>query len=115
MLNFLAKLKNSFLPIFQYKLGSGQNIGVQKTRGTRHFAQFAIYSPISTGPVGARGEKIPSYKMMIDFSPNGSKSPGNGRILIIKYAKCLVPRIFFLIPIFDLYPNYRGKWAKMSF
>ena len=66
----------------------------------------------SAGPVGARG-KNPSNKMMIDFGPNGSKSPGNGKILITKCAKCLVSPFF--APIFDLYPNYRGKWAKLSF
>ena len=48
----------------------------------------------STGPVGARGEKIPVNKFMIDLGPNGSKSPGNGRILITKYAKYVSPCCF---------------------
>ena len=62
----------------------------------------------NTGQVGARGEKIPSYKLMIDFGPNGSKSPGNGRVLITNCAKCLVPRVVWT-PIFGLYPIYRGN------
>ena len=59
-----------------------------------------------TGPVGGRGNS--PNNLMIDFGPNGSKSPGNGRILITKYAKYIFPQVFWT-PIFDQNPNYRGK------
>ena len=49
--------------------------------------------------------EIPINKSMIDLSPNESKSPRNGRILITKYAK-YVP-LLFLNPYFWSEPQIR--------
>ena len=54
---FLAKHKKSFLAIFQYKLGSGQNIGVQKPWQILGFAIKVIKILLE----------------MNDWDPNGAK------------------------------------------